>query len=64
MDLLVSLISFISVKISDKPLTLDHPYGHDNFKIFHMLKKIIIIEDEINKINDLYCLKIKYSSIS
>jgi cation diffusion facilitator family transporter len=28
MDLLASLIAFISVKISDKPADLDHPYGH------------------------------------
>lgn len=32
MDLIASIISFFSVKISSKPADTEHPYGHDKFE--------------------------------
>ncbi len=31
-DLIASLISFVSVKISSKPADTEHPYGHGKFE--------------------------------
>jgi len=31
-DLIASIVAFVSVRTSDKPADLDHPYGHDKFE--------------------------------
>jgi cation diffusion facilitator family transporter len=58
MDLLASLIAFISVKISDKPADLDHPYGHGKVEnvsgvieaLLILGASILIIMEAIKKI--------------
>jgi cation diffusion facilitator family transporter len=31
-DLIASIVAFVSVRTADKPADLDHPYGHDKFE--------------------------------
>ena len=60
MDLLASLIAFISVKISDKPADFDHPYGHGKVEnisgvieaLLILSASVLIIIKAINKIRN------------
>ena len=44
MDLVASLVAYVSVKVSDKPADDEHPYGHGKFEnVSGVIEAILII---------------------